>query len=356
MNLQSTCVLSDSPKALFTLKPLKSATMVRSNPVEEVIDRRPLHSINDYSNDEDAEAALNLLKYPQLQQPSLVDWIVNGSLEPTSKEAAVKRELRRLNSLKSFQILDDEINADNNCYSCRKFNANGTNGVKDPAKNGSQTDAGDAKSTEDPVVSALNRVVDMATMMFNVPTAVISVTDMERQKVLAAKGFDESDQELPRSAALGACIVASQEDAIVVPDLAAEEKFQHLHIGSSRFYASVPLIAPDGERIGALCAFDTDPRPEGLNKHQLKLFQHLGELTMQSLLERRTRLRLTERLNTATKVVSSTVHDLLTPLTAIELAVSLLHEDHDFQSKLSEHQKESVKIASNCVGVLGQSK
>ena len=71
-------------------------------------------------------------------------------------------------------------------------------------------------------------------------------------------------------------------------------------------------------------------------------------------MERRTRIQLEQRLKQATRVVSATCNDLLTPLSAIELAMSLLSDDQDFRGKLSENQKESFEITRNCVNVIGK--
>lgn len=360
--------------------------MIESNSLEHQLKNhhQPLRSINDYSNDDDVEAALrdsihctSSFKYRKPQHPSLVDWCSpSSSSEPPARQA-VKRELRRLKSLKSFQVLGSEelapakapqeyhslsCTVHNNSSMCFLPEVNKNQGYMSFSVKSAATAADDPPPTEsepavdvNTTVSSLNRLVDMATRIFDASTAAISVTDMERQKILACKGIMlQGIQDLPRESALAAHIVSLREDTLVVPDLTTDERFQHLELGDSRFYASAPLVTPEGERIGAVYVLDNKPRPEGLDENQLQLLQHISALAMQSLCERRTRLQLKKKLLSATKVVSATVHDLLTPLTAIELAISLLHEDQDFQGKLSQPQKESVKIASNCVGVLGQ--
>jgi GAF domain-containing protein len=50
----------------------------------------------------------------------------------------------------------------------------------------------------------------------------------------------------------------------VVPDALADERFRDnpLVLGEPhiRFYAGYPVESPSGERIGALCVFDPEPR------------------------------------------------------------------------------------------------
>ena len=52
---------------------------------------------------------------------------------------------------------------------------------------------------------------------------------------------------------------------MVVPDAFADERFRDNPFVHGephfRFYAGFPVESPSGERIGALCVFDLEPRP-----------------------------------------------------------------------------------------------
>ncbi|OQS00939.1 hypothetical protein THRCLA_05823 [Thraustotheca clavata] len=50
----------------------------------------------------------------------------------------------------------------------------------------------------------------------------------------------------------------------------------------ARFYAGAPLHGPNGDNIGAICVFDTEPR-ENVPPNQLRVMQNLAELTIASL-------------------------------------------------------------------------
>jgi CheY-like chemotaxis protein/GAF domain-containing protein len=269
------------------------------------------------------------------------DWFLPNCAKETSLPQTVEDELRRLKALKSFQILEAAQKSGPVVNSSSNSDGRGI----------SNAEAVDIAST----ISTMDRLVDLATRMFDVPVAVLSLTDLGRMYVLAQSGLGDI-LELPRREAICAHAVLCTQDAFVVTDISKDARFSHLSLPekASRFYAGAPLITPEGDRIGAMCILDSKPRPEGLTATQCKDLSHFAGLAMDALVERRSRLHQARKLQKASRVISSTVHDLLTPLTAVELALSLLHEDQDFQSKLLEHQKESVKIASNCVGVLGK--
>jgi len=65
-----------------------------------------------------------------------------------------------------------------------------------------------------------------------------------------------------------------------------------------RFYAGAPLIDDQGLALGALCVFDTRPRPQGLDATQLMTMDVLARQVM-ALLERRRALRERRRSDEA---------------------------------------------------------
>ena len=301
----------------------------------------------------------------------------------------VQDEVQRLKALRAFHVLTDneDDEDDKNVEEGSPISTTSNEGMGPhvqvvsppepaaPACYSSSTTKKDLSAVESSsaLQASLDRLVQLASHMFHVPMAVISVTDLHRQKILACTGLEDymditKTMELPRHMAPCASVVDSQcNDAIVVlPDITAstattgdvvEQSISHklsVAIPQARFYATVPLITPEGDRIGAFCIMDTRPKDGGMTLCEQQDLQHLAALTMQALLERRTRFHLHRQLRSATRVVSATVHDLLTPLTAAELALSMLYEDQEFTNQLSLHQQESIKIATNCIGVLGR--
>jgi GGDEF domain-containing protein len=97
--------------------------------------------------------------------------------------------------------------------------------------------------------------------LFNIPVAVISLVDENRQWFKSCMGLDA--QETPRDISFcGHAIL--KPDILIVEDTHQDERFSDnpLVIGEPfiRFYAGKPLAAPNGDRIGTLCVIDDKPR------------------------------------------------------------------------------------------------
>ena len=109
-----------------------------------------------------------------------------------------------------------------------------------------------------------DRIIDLARVMFGTRSAAITVIDRDRQWHKARVGLEPA--EVARTSSF--CTVTIQRpEPMVVPDALLDERFREspLVVGmpNIRFYAGFPIESPSGERIGALCVFDPDPRPDG---------------------------------------------------------------------------------------------
>jgi GAF domain-containing protein len=116
---------------------------------------------------------------------------------------------------------------------------------------------------DSPPEKAFDDVVALTRAVLDVPMAMISLIDSERQWFKAAAGLDA--QEAPRS--LSFCGHAiHQPDVFVVPDATVDPRFHDnpFVVGEPyvRFYAGFPLTHPGGFRIGTLCALSPVPRDE----------------------------------------------------------------------------------------------
>lgn len=106
-----------------------------------------------------------------------------------------------------------------------------------------------------------DRVVRIARALFQVPIAMVTLVDGERQWHKACAGL--AAREFPRSASFCAHAILSDQP-LVVGDAAADPRFadnpQVTGEPFIRFYAGVPLRSPDGFRLGTLCVVDRVPR------------------------------------------------------------------------------------------------
>ncbi|EAR24163.1 Putative diguanylate cyclase (GGDEF domain) with GAF sensor domain [marine actinobacterium PHSC20C1] len=116
---------------------------------------------------------------------------------------------------------------------------------------------------------SLGRITALANRAFRTETALITVLGADVQWSLAQSGRETSD--LPREMSL--CNLTIQHgDVLIVPDTLADRRFRDSPLVTAgpriRFYAGFPIEAPSGERIGALCVVDSQPRcgASGINE------------------------------------------------------------------------------------------
>lgn len=105
-----------------------------------------------------------------------------------------------------------------------------------------------------------DRLTRLAAKHFNVPIAMISLIDNNRQWFMSKFGLDA--QETPRDSF---CAYAIMDDAaLVVPDATKDPRFADnplvLNDPKVRFYAGAPLASVEGVKLGTLCIIDRQPR------------------------------------------------------------------------------------------------
>ena len=108
---------------------------------------------------------------------------------------------------------------------------------------------------------ALDQITSFAATLCDVPIALVSIVEDDRQRFLARTGLDA--EETPRDVSF--CAHAMLGDALFeVPDARLDPRFADnlLVTGAPhiRFYAGAPLVNDDGLPLGALCVIDDRPR------------------------------------------------------------------------------------------------
>jgi len=122
-----------------------------------------------------------------------------------------------------------------------------------------------------------DRITRIAAAAFDVPIALVSLVDTDRQWFKSCVGVDLS--ETPRDQAFCAHAILKDE-ILVVPDALLDARFADnpLVTGEARvrFYAGAPLSLADGSRVGTLCLIDT--QPHNFDDRKAKLLKDLGAL------------------------------------------------------------------------------
>jgi EAL domain-containing protein (putative c-di-GMP-specific phosphodiesterase class I)/GGDEF domain-containing protein len=106
---------------------------------------------------------------------------------------------------------------------------------------------------------SFDRITRMASQIFGLPVAAVSLTDRDRQWFKSRVGVDHCS--IPRDKAPCAQ-VAEATEPLVIEDMLADPCYADSVLGraGTRFYAGAPLITSDGYGLGALCVLGTEPR------------------------------------------------------------------------------------------------
>ena len=141
---------------------------------------------------------------------------------------------------------------------------------------------------------AYDDIVRLAAAVCDVPIALVSLIDRDRQWFKAQVGLEVP--ETPRDEAICDHAIRQPDTLLEVQDLAADPRFADAPVVTgeigARFYAGMPLVTPGGAAIGTVCVIDR--RPRVLGEDQRGALEALARLTM-NLLEGRQRDRVLER-------------------------------------------------------------
>jgi DNA-binding response OmpR family regulator len=122
-----------------------------------------------------------------------------------------------------------------------------------------------------------DRFTRIAAALFDVPIALVSLVDRDRQWFKSRKGMDA--RETTRDAAFCAHAILG-EDVLQVPDALQDDRFADNPLVTGelrvRFYAGAPLTLKNGTHAGTLCVMDH--RARNLDAGQLQLLRDLAKL------------------------------------------------------------------------------
>ncbi|GKY98584.1 hypothetical protein MPSEU_000815200 [Mayamaea pseudoterrestris] len=261
------------------------------------------HGSSDMATDE-LPAAPERIEAEEVSFDTTLDWVLPVYDPETTETQSMKQEIRRLQVLKSYEILESDRE------------------------------------------EAFDRITSMATRVFKTPVAIITLVDLGRQWFLSTQNFDVV--ESPRATGFCSHAVLSKSGMMIVLDATKDFRFHDnaLVTGDShlRFYAGASLLAPEGYKLGALCLVDFEPRTCFTEDDQATLMD-MARMVVDVLVSRR---KEKQREGNPAQFIAYTAHDLMTPLSGVQLSLSLLAGDNEMKEKLSYQQAELLSTASTC--------
>ncbi|MFK7814773.1 MAG: diguanylate cyclase [Gammaproteobacteria bacterium] len=133
-----------------------------------------------------------------------------------------------------------------------------------------------------PPEERFDRLTRIAKKSFNVPTALVSLIDDNRQWFKSSVGLEVS--ETPRDVSFCGHAILN-DDIFIIRDARCDERFHDNPLVQGepwiRFYAGYPLKALNGERLGTLCIIDYKPR--NLNDKDAEILKDLGSMAEREL-------------------------------------------------------------------------
>ncbi|KRC57358.1 MULTISPECIES: GAF domain-containing sensor histidine kinase [unclassified Nocardioides] len=197
------------------------------------------------------------------------------------------------------------------------------------------------RALDEPGGRDLQALAELAALVCGVPNSAINLITRDHQHQIAAAGIDPSVCSREDSMC---AVVLDDTRTVVAPDASADPRFATNpfvsgEIDTVRFYASAPLITPDGTTIGRLCVFDSEPhelaaeRADVLQVVAQRVVDVLelrlrGRQLEQSLVElTRTQDELTRSNELLSLFAGQVSHDLRSPLTAILANTELLADE-----------------------------
>jgi PAS domain S-box-containing protein len=159
-----------------------------------------------------------------------------------------------------------------------------------------------------PPEQAFERITALAARLFQVPIALVTFVDEERQWFKSCHGLDTRQTDRGFSF----CAHAIQDNkTMVVPDATRDPRFAASPLVTGppgiRFYAGAPLKVAGGHNLGTLCILDTAPRAS-LSRAEQETLQDLAAIVVDEMELRLAAIRIREE-NDARRRIEETLRE-----------------------------------------------
>lgn len=197
--------------------------------------------------------------------------------------------------------------------------------------------------------SDFDDVTLIATQICDTPISFISLIDEERQWFKSSQGAEL--KSIPRSQSVCDTAIKTPLEMTIIEDAREDDRFYNASFVKPPFnlvfYASVPLLSPDGFPIGTICVVDKKPRK--LSVKQKDALKALSRQVMMALEIRKNKRELEQSLkalvykNVALEgFTDSYVNNMRSPLSTISLISDLTRKK--YSTSLNQKDAEYLNI------------
>lgn len=179
-----------------------------------------------------------------------------------------------------------------------------------------------------------DNITTLLAKICDVPISLITLMDSDRNFFKSHLGLDFNQS--PRDISFCGHAILDASEIFIVENALKDERFMDNPLvkdSKAIFYAGVPLINPDGFKLGTLCVFDHKPRT--LTEVQKTALISLATQTVNLLelkkkndLSTKYQAELQQRNDTLSKFAHLVSHDLKSPLANITSLTRLLREEN----------------------------
>jgi diguanylate cyclase (GGDEF)-like protein/PAS domain S-box-containing protein len=183
---------------------------------------------------------------------------------------------------------------------------------------------------DSPAEEEFDRITRLLARVLDVPIALVSLIDTERQWFKSRVGLDVSETPL----AVSFCAHAVAADApLVVTDARQDRRFSDnpLVLGAPfiRFYAGVPIHAGNGTALGTLCAIGRQPRE--LGPDELQVLHDLALIVERELSYRETARTARQVIHHSDELVRESQSRLQVTFEQAAVGIALVEPDGRWQ-------------------------